>query len=120
MNFFALSFILFISGTPEDVASATPTALAYLNTMGAFLSVLYVLYVYRSALQGMGNTLIPMVSGIAEFALRVAVVWTLPAIFGPKSIFFAEIAAWAGAAAILLSAYYVCVRALPHADAPLA
>lgn len=65
--------------------------------------------------KGMGNTLIPMVSGIAEFALRVAVVWTLPAIFGPNSIFFAEIAAWAGAAAILLSAYYVCVRALPHA-----
>ena len=111
---------LFISGTPEEVASATQTALAYLNTMSAFLSVLYVLYVYRSALQGMGNTLIPMVSGIAEFALRVAVVWTLPAIFGPNSIFFAEIAAWAGAAAILLSAYYVCVRALPHADAPLA
>ena len=111
---------LFISGTPEEVASATQTALAYLNTMSAFLSVLYVLYVYRSALQGMGNTLIPMVSGIAEFALRVAVVWTLPAIFGPTSIFFAEIAAWAGAAAILLSAYYVCVRALPHADAPLA
>ena len=111
---------MFISGTPEEVASATQTALAYLNTMSAFLSVLYVLYVYRSALQGMGNTLIPMVSGIAEFALRVAVVWTLPAIFGPNSIFFAEIAAWAGAAAILLSAYYVCVRALPHADAPLA
>ena len=39
----------------------------------------------------MGNTLIPMVSGIAEFALRVAVVWTLPAIFGPNSIVFAEI-----------------------------
>ena len=111
---------LFISGTPEEVASATQTALAYLNTMSAFLSVLYVLYVYRSALQGMGNTLIPMVSGIAEFALRVAVVWTLPAIFGPNSIFFAEIAAWAGAAAILLSAYYVCVRSLPRADAPLA
>ena len=111
---------MFISGTPEEVASATQTALAYLNTMSAFLSVLYVLYVYRSALQGMGNTLIPMVSGIAEFALRVAVVWTLPAIFGPNSIFFAEIAAWAGAAAILLSAYYVCVRALPRADAPLA
>ena len=110
---------MFISGTPQEVASATQTALAYLNTMSAFLSVLYVLYVYRSALQGMGNTLVPMLSGVAEFILRVAVVWTLPAIFGPNSIFFAEIAAWAGAAIILLCAYYVCVRALPRVNAPL-
>ena len=29
--------------------------------------------VYRSAIQGLGNTLIPLASGIAEFVMRVSV-----------------------------------------------
>ena len=36
-----------------------------LTIMACRLPVMYVIYVYRSALQGMGNTLMPMVSGMA-------------------------------------------------------
>jgi len=107
---------LFISGTPEEIASATGTALTYLNVMSSWLSVLYMLYVYRSALQGMGNTFIPMLSGVAEFVFRVGIAKTLPAIYGPNSVFYAEVAAWAGAAVLLVIAYYAGVRHLPQTD----
>lgn len=42
--------------------------------MSAFLMVLYLLYVYRAALQGLGNTLVPMVSGFVELIMRVGAV----------------------------------------------
>ena len=50
--------------------------------MAIFLWVLYLLYVYRSAIQGLGNTLIPLASGIAEFEMRVSVALLLPKLIG--------------------------------------
>lgn len=44
----------FISGTAEEVAEATRIACEYLYLMSACLPILYVLHIYRSALQGMG------------------------------------------------------------------
>ena len=48
------------------------TAYFYLSIMSAGLPVLYVLHVVRSAIQGMGNTALPMVSGAVEFIMRTA------------------------------------------------
>ncbi|MBE5786857.1 MAG: MATE family efflux transporter [Clostridiales bacterium] len=79
----------------------------YLNIMLYALPVLYLLYVYRSSLQGMGDTLTPMVSGMVELAMRVGVALFLPAIIGPDGIFIAEIAAWIGAAVLLVITYYL-------------
>ena len=69
--------------------------------------VLYFLYVYRSALQGLGDTLMPMVSGMAEFVMRISAALILPHFIGQDGIFFAEIAAWSGATVILCISYYV-------------
>ena len=45
-------------------------ACEFLTIMACCLPILYVPYVYRSAIQGMGNALMPMVSGMAEFVMR--------------------------------------------------
>ena len=45
-------------------------AYRYLKIMSICLAILYVLHVTRSCIQGMGNTVLPMVSGIAEFVMR--------------------------------------------------
>ncbi len=108
---------IFITGTPEEILSATDTAVAYLRAMSLYLPVLYMLYVYRSALQGMGDTTIPMVSGIVEFVCRVGIVKTMPQVFGPHAVFYAEVAAWAGAAILLVAAYYIEIRRVPKSDA---
>lgn len=97
----------FITGTPSEIAQTCEIAYRYLAIMSIALSSLYLLHVYRSALQGMGNTVIPMISGIAEFVMRVGAALTLPAFLGGDGIFFAEILAWIGADVILITNYYI-------------
>lgn len=103
---------MFISGTPEEVQYSMEVAVYYLRVMAAFLSVLYMLHIYRSALMGLGDTITPMASGIMEFVMRIAVALILPAVMGQNGIYYAEIAAWAGAAAVLVAVYFVRFNAL--------
>lgn len=103
---------LFISGTPEVVEQTMRIAYFYLAVMSVCLPVLYVLHVTRSALQGMGNTILPMLSGVAEFVMRTLSVLFLPMLLGEVGIFFAEIAAWLGADVVLVISYFSQMRKL--------
>lgn len=102
----------FISGTPEEVEGAVRIACEYLYTMSACLPVLYLLHIYRSALQGMGNTVMPMASGIAEFVMRTGGALVLPGLLGYFGIFMAEVLAWVGADFILIPSYFVQMRGI--------
>lgn len=97
----------FISGTPAEVEQAMQIAYFYLAIMSVCLPVLYLLHVVRSAIQGLGNTLLPMLSGVAEFVMRVGTALLLPRMVGEVGIFFAEIAAWAGADVVLVISWFV-------------
>lgn len=101
---------LFISGTPEEVTAALEIAYRYLSIMSYCLLILYFLHIYRSTLQGLGDTVLPMVSGIAEFVMRTGAASLLPILMGSEGIFYAEILAWLGADMILISAYYVRIH----------
>ena len=100
----------FISGTPEEVAQATQVGYVYLCYMSICLPILYILHVTRSAVQGMGNTVLPMVSGIAEFVMRTGGVLLLPMVMGENGIFLAEVLAWAGADIILIPSYFITLK----------
>ena len=102
----------FISGTPSEVEAATQVAYVYLAIMSGCLPILYILHVTRSAIQGMGNTVLPMVSGIAEFIMRTGGVLLLPALMGENGIFVAEVSAWAGADLILIPSYFLVLSRL--------
>ena len=104
----------FLSGTPSEVEAASRVAYTYLAIMSGCLPVLYILHVTRSAIQGMGNTVLPMVSGIAEFVMRTGGVLLLPAIMGENGIFVAEVMAWAGADLILVPSYFLVLSRLLH------
>ena len=96
---------LFISGEPSQVDLVLDVAYRYLFILAVWLWLLYLLYVYRSALQGLGDTILPMISGIAELVMRVAVVLLLPLAMGQDGIYYAEVSAWAGAVFILVPGY---------------
>ena len=55
----------------------------------------------------MGNTFIPMMSGILEFVMRTVMALGLTKLIGSDGIFWAEISAWMGAAVLLGTSYYV-------------
>lgn len=97
---------LFVSGTPDVTSQVLGIAYHYLFVMSCLLWVLYMLHIYRSALQGMGDTFMPMVSGIAELIMRVGTALILPQFLGSDGIYFAEVTAWCGAVFILFFAYH--------------
>lgn len=99
----------FISGTPEEFEQTLQIAYYYLAVMSVFLPVLYILHITRSAIQGMGNTVLPLVSGIAEFVMRALTAVFLPLLIGENGIFYAEIMAWTGATVILVISYFAVI-----------
>lgn len=100
----------FISGTPQEFEQTLQIAYFYLAIMSICLPILYILHVTRSAIQGMGNTVLPMVSGIAEFIMRALTAVFLPMIIGETGIFFAKITAWIGADVILVTSYFLVIK----------
>lgn len=109
----------FISGTPQQFEQTLQIAYYYLAIMSIFLPVLYILHVIRSTIQGMGNTVLPMVSGIAEFLMRAVTAVLLPMLIGENGIFYAEIMAWAGADVILICSYFFVVKKIKKLIASL-
>lgn len=97
---------LFIQDDPALAEQVLSIGYQFLCVMAAGLPMLYLLFVYRSTLQGLGNTVIPMISGFVELGMRVGCVLLLPLVFGVWGIYTAEIAAWIGAAILLIISCY--------------
>ena len=104
--------LLFISGTPDQINKVLTISYKYLFIMAICLPILYMLHSYRSALQGMENTFIPMVSGIVELVIRVGVALIFPIFLGQNGIYLAEVLAWTGAAVLLYISYKIKIHAL--------
>lgn len=95
---------LFISSSDTNAAETLAVAYRYLVIMSSMLWSLYFLHVYRSTLQGLGDAVGPMVSGIVEFIMRVTTALLFTKIWGTDIIFFAETFAWIGGGAVVVIA----------------
>ena len=105
--------MLFISREDALLAlEAGETAYRYLCLMSVSLPILYLLYVYMSALQGMGNTVAPMWSAAFELAIRLAVAFTVAYLGVRSGIFWAEVGAWYGGAVTQALGYFLQIRKL--------
>jgi len=99
--------MLFISTeNPADAVMAGDVAYGYLCMMSSCLPVLYILYMFLSALQGWGDTVRPMISGAVELAARIAVAAVVAYTGHETGIFCAEVMAWTGAVVYLGYHYY--------------
>ena len=95
---------------PALAAEAGKIAYLYLCAMSVSLPVLYLLYVYQSGLRGMGNTVVPMVSGILEFVIRVGLSFLVGYTGVRYGIFGAEVSAWWGATIFLMISYFAVYK----------
>lgn len=77
----------------------------YLFVLGLFYPLLYILYIVRSALQGIGNTFVPMISSFGQLVMRVFCAVILTKFIGCSGIYYGEISAWVLADLILISTY---------------
>lgn len=103
---------LFVEDDPAIVEQVLTFGHRFLLVMSAGLPGLYVLFVYRSTLQGMGDTFIPMLSGVAELVMRIGCALLLPLLIGEWGVYIAEISAWIGAAILLCCGYYYRLKHL--------
>ncbi len=101
---------LFIRDEAKLAGQVLAIGYDFLRTMAAGLPMLYLLFVYRSTLQGLGDTVIPMLSGFVELTLRVGTALLLPMLLGYWGVYIAEIAAWIGAGIFLIAGCYRRLR----------
>ena len=79
----------------------------FLPILGICFIPLGWLFVYRNSVQGLGNTFIPMLSGILEVALRLSFGFAVGR-FSFRGIAISEVSAWVGAFIMLMITYYAC------------
>jgi len=79
---------------------------------GAGYWALGILFVLRGALQGLGHTLVPTVTGVIELVMRVVAAVALGAVIGFAGVALSNPLAWVGAIVLLVPAYVKAHRAL--------
>ena len=81
--------------------------LTFMRVVGVCLIMLHILVVYRNALQGLGNSLIPLIGGLLESLSRIAGVFFLPGLFGYLGVCMLEPIAWFLTSAVLYITYRI-------------
>ena len=94
---------MFIDGNDVEVIYY---AKQYLNTVSIFYIPLGLIFVYRNTLQGVGESFVPMMAGVAEMVARTVVAFTLPLLLDFIGIALADPAAWIAACVPLMITYY--------------
>jgi len=101
---------LLIEGDPEQISAVLDVGARQLRLMTLGLPFLYLLFLYRAALQGLGNTFIPMMSGFIELALRIVSVVVLTRLLGDWGVLLSDPLAWPFAMTLLMVSYFIVFR----------
>ena len=110
---------LFIDSSDREVyLEVLDIACRYLRIMCIWLPVLYMLHTFRSGLNGLSDTMTPMLSGIIEFLARVVMTTVAVNWWAQNAVMHAETTAWAGAAALLTTVYLLRLRRIPCRNEP--
>ncbi len=108
--FFGREFIALMTGTTKT--ALIDTAMLYLNINAPFFYVLSVFFVLRSALQGLGSRVIPLVSALMELVGKIIAVWLLVPGLGYLGICITEPVIWSLCTVVFIIAYCFYARKL--------
>ena len=97
---------LFLDPKMENAPEALEVAVRYLTIMLGFLVILYLIHVFRNALQALEISLWSMISGFGELACRLFMAFIAISWIGPDALFYAEPLAWAGALVFVMIPYF--------------
>lgn len=97
---------LFIADTQVEIAEAIGIGYRFLCILAVFFPLLYAVYIVRCCIQGMGNSVMPMLSSLMQVAMRILAAVLLTKIIGNTGVFWGEILAWLGALLVLVFAFF--------------
>ena len=89
-----------------SLAEIFEAAREYLVCSAVFFPFLYVIFIFRNALQGIGKPFWPLMGGVFELVIRAFAAAFLPQRFGYNGIVLIDTLAWVGAALLLVIAYF--------------
>ena len=108
MFFFGKSIMrCFVTGATETIEKMLIIGYEFLVILAIFFPLLYLLYIWRACIQGMGNTIVPMLSSIVQLIMRMLCAILMTKVIGYRGIFWGEVFAWLGADVLLFIAYCV-------------
>ena len=106
---------IFVGSTEKNVAEVVAFSRQYLNIAACFYLILGCIFIFRNALQGIGNTLVVLIGSAVELGGRLIGSLLLAAPFGYAGVCFASPLAWTGAAVLFIVVYIVSMRRLTRA-----
>lgn len=98
---------MFIDAEEAGAAESLQIGFRYLIIMSAGLVILYLIHVYRNAMQALGNSFWSMISGFAECGVRILMAKVIVLLLGMGTLYFVEPAAWLGALIFIAVPYYI-------------
>jgi len=108
---------LFLNINEPGGPEALEVAIYYITIVLVCLVILYLLHIFKYALQAMGISVWSMVSGLSEFAVRVIMSKVIINIIGTNALFIAEPVSWLGATlAVMLPYFYYRTKLLNNKD----
>lgn len=108
---------IFIEGDNPNIINI---AKEYLNISTLCYFFLGQIFIFRNSLQGMGDSLIPLIAGIMELVMRSFAAMFLASHMGYVGIFYASPIAWISAASVVFIGYVVTIRKLGKRKCKLA
>lgn len=106
---------LFIRETEAGAGEMLRVGCSYLGVLALGFPLLYGLYIIRSCIQGMGDSVIPMFSSFMQVIMRIMCALFLTRVIGNEGVFWGEVLAWAGAD-LFLAIVLVCRLHRPHSS----
>lgn len=103
---------LLIAGEQAQLDAVLDVGRQQLKTIAFGLPALSLLALYRSALQGLGNTMIPTLSGFVELVGRFAAVFCLLPLWGIWGVYVADPMGWAMGTLLLIISYSMVIKRL--------
>ena len=97
---------IFIDATEAGATEALQIGFRYLFIASVSLVILYLIHVYRNALQALGNSFWSMISGFAECGFRILMAKGIVLVMGTGTLYFVEPVAWLGALIFIIVPYY--------------
>lgn len=101
---------LLITGDSAQVAAILNVAGNQLLFMAVSLPTLYLLFLYRAGLQGIGSSILPMAGGIIEMIFRAVCMLVMPLLLREWGVYLSEVAGWPFTALFLYVGYRVVYR----------
>lgn len=102
---------LFIKNGDENIINI---AKGYLDISTLFYFFLGQIFIFRNALQGMGQSVIPMIASVIELLMRSFAAVYLATKMGYAGIYYASPIAWVGAALVVSVGYWHTIRQLKY------